>query len=420
MKILITISAIALVVLLALVSLGWLIYGRSPTPPTPSNLLEKTQSLLDEQVLLGDIGQMLMVGFRGASILDSEHSISDSVNNVSDILNNLSDSTYIVDIINDLAIGGAIFFDYDLPSKSFPRNIINPSQTKQLIIDLQSISEIPLFIAVDAEGGNINRLKPKYGFVDIVSAKEIGNASSTEFAKQQASKMAVQLKNLGFNMNFAPVIDVDVNPNNPVIGGLGRAFSQNPEKVTQFAQIFIEEQRKSSIISVVKHFPGHGSSKGDSHLGLTDITETYQAMELEPYQKLQEQGMIDAVMTAHIINKEIDKENPATLSPLFINDILRQKIGFNGVVISDDMQMKAIADQYSLRESIIKAINAGCDIILLSNNTFVGYNEDLPYEVKDIIHEAVLNGEISRGKIAESAKRIRDLKKRFDLINITN
>ena len=402
---------IILVIILILGSLGWFVHwnkygGRSPAPSSSFTFVG-TEELLD------DIGQMLMVGFRGTSVFNNENSVSDSVDNVSDTLNELSDTIYIANVIKDLAVGGIVLFDYDMPSKSFPRNIINPSQTKQLIVDLQGISDIPLFVAVDAEGGNINRLKSKYGFIEIASAKDIGNTSSTEFAKKQASQITIQLKSLGFNMNFAPVVDVDINPNNPVIGKLNRSFSQNPEQVAQFAKIFIQQHRINDIIAVIKHFPGHGSSKGDSHLGLTDITETYQQSELEPYKLLQKQGMIDAVMTAHIINKAVDSDHPATLSSLFINDILRKEIGFNGVVISDDMQMKAIADYYDLQESVIMAINAGCDIILLSNNTLVGYNKNLPYEVKDIIFQAVLKGEISRERIVQSAQRIRNLKKRF-------
>lgn len=354
---------------------------------SPETAQENTQDFSKE------IGQMLIVGFRGAQA---------------------PDDSYITKTIKDLKIGGVVLFDYDVPSQSFPRNIQDPEQVKKLISDLQNYSETPLFVAVDAEGGNINRLKEEYGFIKVPSAKEMGQGDYGETEKT-ARELGKQLKELGFNMDFAPVVDLDINPDNPIIGKLARAFSSDPLEVTGHAKGFIEGLRREGIIAVVKHFPGHGSAKEDSHQGIVDVTETYQEAELFPYHLLQGEGVMDVVMTAHILNKNVDENYPATLSPWFIEGILRRQVGFEGVVISDDMQMAAITEQYGLEEAVIKAINAGCDIILLSNNSTAPYDESLPYKVRDIISQAVRDGKISEQKILQAFLRIRALKNQFGL-----
>jgi beta-N-acetylhexosaminidase len=357
------------------------------------NKLKETN--LTEEELRERIGQMILVGFRGTEI---------------------SDESYITKVIKDLKIGGVVLFDYDVPSKSFPRNILNPEQTKKLISDLQSHSSPPLFVAVDVEGGEVNRLKQKYGFLPILSPREMGQNEDIKITTQEAEKIASELKELGFNMNLAPVVDVDINPENPIIGGLGRSFSSNPEEVVEHAKAFIEVHKQQNIITVAKHFPGHGSSKDDSHLGMVDVTETYKEEELIPYQELNREGLLDAVMTAHIINRKIDKDYPATLSSNFLQEILRKQINFKGVIISDDMQMNAIASNYGFEEAIIKAINAGCDIIGISNNSTSGYDEELPYKTLDVIYRAVKEGKIPIERITESYGRIYNLKKQFGII----
>jgi len=350
-------------------------------------------TLKEDRELKDKIGQMLMVGFRGTEI---------------------SADSYIAGVIKDLKVGGIILFDYDVSTKGFPRNIINPDQVKKLILDLQSYARTLLLVAVDAEGGNVNRLKPDYGFLNILSAKEMGK--SMEITIEESEKLAAELKELGFNMNLAPVVDVDINPDNPIIGKLGRSFSSDPDKVAIYAAAFIESHNKQNIITVEKHFPGHGSSMGDSHLGMVDVTDTYQERELAPYIELQKEGLLDVVMTAHIINRNIDENYPATLSSNFLQKILRQQIGFEGVIISDDLNMNAIADNYGFEEAIIKAINAGCDILLISNNGTSKYDEQLPYKTWDIIYKAVKNGKISLETITESYNRINSLKKKFGMI----
>ena len=356
---------------------------------------EENFNRLSDEELKERIGQMVMIGFRGTEV---------------------SENSDIIKIINDAKIGGVVLFDFDVPSRSFPRNILNYEQTKKLISDLKKYSSVPLFIAVDAEGGKVNRLKSEYGFLDIASPKELGELNNYEITKKEYLKLSKELRELGFNMNFAPVVDLNINAKNPIIGALNRSFSSNPDTVFIQAKVFIESLKENNIISVVKHFPGHGSSKNDSHLGIVDVTETYKEEEIIPYQKLNENNLLEAVMTAHIFNKKIDKNYPSTLSSIFLEDILRKKIGFSGVIISDDMQMGAISKNYGFKESIIKAINAGNDILLFSNNSSNNYDKDLGYKVTDIIYDAVKNGQISEKRIFESSERIYNLKRKFKII----
>lgn len=351
----------------------------------------KNNSDSKDQELKNKIGQMLIVGFRGTEI---------------------NDKSNIVKAIKELNLGGVILFDRDNPSEgTIERNIVNPDQTKKLVNDLKKYSS--LFVAVDAEGGYINRLKEKYGFKNIPSAEEMGKGT-IEKTKEYAVSIGETLSNLGFNLNFAPVVDVNINPSNPVIGYLERSFSENPEEVFNHASSFIDGLHEKNIITSIKHFPGHGSSNNDSHLGMVDITETYKEEELVPYRKLIQNGYSDMIMTAHIINKNIDPEYPATLSSIFLKNILRDELLFKGVTVSDDMQMNAIVDHYGFNESIIKAINAGCDILIISNNGKT-YNEEDPYAAVNAIFEAVKNGEISEKQINDSYERIKTLKIKYKI-----
>lgn len=337
------------------------------------------------------IGQMLMIGFRGTAINDD-----------SDIAN----------AIRELNLGGVILFDYDAPSKSRPRNIIDWEQTKKLIADLKSRAKNEtLLVAVDAEGGLINRLKPSMGFSKIGSAQSLAEKSGLA-AINEYWTLARQLADLGFNINFAPVVDLNLNPESPAIGALERSYSDNPETVAGYARTLIAAHRAFGVLTALKHFPGHGSADADSHLGLPDITASYEEQELTPYAELIGSGGADSVMTAHVINQNIDPEYPATLSEKFIKEILRQNLGFDGVVFSDDMQMGAIVDNYGFEDAIVRAINAGCDVLILSNNG-AEYDDSVARRARDIILQAVLDGRISESRINESYARIIKLKEKL-------
>jgi beta-N-acetylhexosaminidase len=225
---------------------------------------------------------------------------------------------------------------------------------------------------------------------------------------------AATLAGLGINVNFAPVVDLASNPTNPIIATKERAFSANPDSVALFAKEFIKQHRKFGIVTSLKHFPGHGSSKDDTHLGIADVTNTWNENELIPYKSLIDSGYIDAVMTAHIVNKKLDDKGlPGTLSGKVTNGILRDKLHFNGVVFSDDMQMHAITKHYKLEDAILMAINGGVDILTFSNN-ITGSQERAADKVHQIIRKFVENGTIKAERIDQSFKRIMKLKARLN------
>jgi len=322
--------------------------------------------------------------------------------------------SYILSVMQQINIGGVVFFDYDVPSQSFPRNIIDPVQTKKLISALQAQAQTPLFIAVDAEGGKINRLKQEYGFIPIPSAQKAESIQRND-AKKIYSGLAQQLAELGINFNLAPVVDLNLNPDNPIIGSLERSFSARPEIVIELADIFIAAHRKAGVITALKHFPGHGGSRQDSHLGMVDVTHTFQAQELLPYQELIARKKADTIMTAHIINTNVDPEFPATLSRQYLQLLLREKLGFKGVIISDDLQMGAISSHFGLEEAVIRAVNAGCDLLAVANNG-KSYAKKNVFYVFAILQQAVKKGEIPLERINTSFQRIKDLKQRCGII----
>lgn len=333
------------------------------------------------------IGAMLLVGFRGTSVTDTNHIVRD---------------------ITEHHLGGVILFDYDVPSSSPVRNVESPKQLKTLTQNIQALADDSLIISIDQEGGQVARLKPKLGFPHTVSAQYLGTTNDTDTTQYYARQTAEMLNKLGINMNFAPVVDLNVNPNNPVIGQLERSFSADPATVTKHASTYIQTLKDHHILSVIKHFPGHGSSKKDSHLGVVDVTKTWSKKELIPYRNLIQNDMVDAIMTAHIFNRKIDPDYPATLSKPTINGLLRNKLGYDGVVISDDLMMGAIRNEYGLKTTIEKAINAGVDILTFANNSV--YNPNIVPEAHKIIKELLEEGTISQQQINTSYQRIMELK----------
>jgi len=389
---------ILFIILLVIISGAFLLYKNRLKYDYIPSVVDINDGLTDIE-LKEQIGQMIMIGFRGVEVTEDSE---------------------IIRIIKEIGIGGVVLFDYDIPSNTYPRNIIDYEQTKKLISDIQGYSKIPLFVAIDAEGGNVNRLKSKYGFISIMSAKTIGQDKTLQTVDVESERLSLELKDLGFNMNLAPVLDVDINPNNPIIGSIGRSFSSDPSEVVDQVEVFIQNHLNNNIITVGKHFPGHGSSTEDSHKGVVDITNTYEKEELLPYKEINEGGLLKVVMVAHVINRNIDKNYPATLSKYFIQDILKDDIGFEGLVISDDMQMSAIINNYKLNDSIIMAINAGVDVISVMNNSVSGYDSELAYKVLDLIFDAVRDGVISEERIIESYVKIIDLKQEFKIIKLEN
>ena len=336
------------------------------------------------------IGQMLLIGFRGTSIGSAPEIAAD---------------------ITERRIGGVVLFDYDVPAHSPSRNIINPQQLASLTLELQQRSNIPLLIAIDQEGGKVSRLKPARGFPASVSAESIGRVNHPDSTTAAATQTARTLNTMHIGMNLAPVADLNTNPNNPVIGKLGRSFSSDPAVVVSNLQLTILAYHDEGIIATLKHFPGHGSSTTDTHRDFTDITASWSEQELEPYRALIASGYHDPIMTAHVFNATLDPLYPATLSKTTLSDLLRGQLGFKGVIVSDDMQMKAIADHYGLETAIQRAIEAGVDLLLFGNNT--SYDPAIASKATEIIRSLVQKKIITAERIDQSYTRIMELKKHY-------
>lgn len=351
------------------------------------------------------IGQMLIIGFKEKTI---------------------NSKTDIVRYIDQYNIGGVILFDYDVSTKTYDRNIENPKQLKQLNHDLQLFTaqsqlkhlrpRLPLIISVDYEGGSVSRLESAYGFPATLSAAVIGKKGFAS-AEVMAESMAKTLSDYGFNLNFAPVLDVNVNPHNPVIGLLERSFSNLPDTVVAFATIYSRHFLTKQIQCAYKHFPGHGSSLKDSHSDFVDVSDTWLPQELVPFRKvIQSKHACSVMMTAHIVNRKLDPSGlPASLSYEMIHNVLRKQLQFKGLVITDDMQMKAISDRYGLGNALELSINAGADMLLFGNN--LSLPKQNPVELITIIEGKVRSGAIKRSRIEEAYQRIVTLKKELVHLN---
>ncbi len=305
-------------------------------------------------------------------------------------------------------VGSLIFFEKNIPNK--PNSF---ASVKSMTWTYQKAASIPLFICIDQEGGKVNRLKEKYGFTKSITAGALGKSKSLDSVRFYAEATAATLAGLGFNVNFAPVVDLAINKDNTVIAKPERAYSANADTVAMMAKEVVKMHRKYGVITSPKHFPGHGSSKEDTHFGVADVTNTWTEQELLPYKLLIDSGYVDAVMTSHIVNKKLDaKGYPGTLSKDILDGILRKRLGFNGVVFSDDMQMHAISKNFGLEETIKLSINAGVDIMCFSNN-IPGSDERTVDKVHAIIKKMVSTGEIKPERIDESFQRIIQLKSRI-------
>jgi len=330
------------------------------------------------------IGQMILVGFPGMTV-----------------------DPKVLEEVRLGKVGSIIFFEKNVP----PQNSF--VALKKVIWAYQRAAAIPLFIGIDQEGGRVNRLKDKYGFPRSITAAAMAKSANVDSVRFYGEATASTLAGLGFNLNFAPVVDLASNPDNPIIAKYGRAFSANEDTVIRMATEFIKEHHKYGVLTSLKHFPGHGSSKDDTHNGIADVTTTWEERELKPYQVLVDSGLADAIMTSHIVNRKLDKNgNPGTLSSDILTGVLRNRMKFNGVVITDDMQMHAITKYYGLEEAIKLAINAGVDVMTFSNN-IQGSEERTVDKVHSIIRKLVSSGEIREERISESYGRIMKLKSRL-------
>jgi beta-N-acetylhexosaminidase len=334
-------------------------------------------------------GQMVMVGFRGLAA---------------------DDWVQAEEQIRGAGIGGVILFDYDVPSGTAVRNVSSPEQVRRLVGDLQLLASTPLLVAIDQEGGRVNRLKERFGFPPTLSAASLGRVNDPILTARQASQTAELLASLGITMNFAPVVDLNSNPDNPIIGKIERSFSSDPQEVALHAAAVVRAHRQSGVLTALKHFPGHGSSTADSHKGFVDVTGTWSDSELLPYQKLISEGLADAVMTAHIVNDRLDPGRPATLSRSILQGVLRGQLGFEGVIVSDDLQMGAIREHYGFEEAVAMALEAGVDLLVFGNNSV--YEPEIGSRAVEVIVRLVREGAIPRARVEASWVRIMKLKQR--------
>lgn len=329
---------------------------------------------INEMTLDEKIGQMVLSGFNGTNF-----------NNELDTL------------INDLKVGGVILFS---------RNIEDSKQLKKLNLDIEEANKnIPVFISIDEEGGRVNRLAKNIKRFE--SAKSIGDKGDIKYAYENGKEIGKTLKEHKINMNFAPVLDIYSNSKNTVIGD--RAFGNNEKIVETMGISTMQGLKDEEVIPVIKHFPGHGDTEVDSHIGLPVVEKSIDQLynfEFVPFKKAIESGA-DAVMVSHISMKQIDDKNPATLSYDLITGILRNDMKFSNVIITDDMCMKAITNRLSVEEASIKSIKAGSDIVLIGSDIS---------KTKSVIEKIKLEVEanaISEKRIDESVYRILKLKEKL-------
>ena len=332
------------------------------------------------------IGQMLLVGFRGMTVDEAEstrHRIADG------------------------SLGGGILlFSVDQPTGG-PRNVGSPDQLRDLVEGLTAAGPSRLLVAIDQEGGQVARLGPAHGFPPTPSAAEMGTAA-VDRTGETAREMAATLAAVGVTLNLAPVLDLAVNPDNPVIAGVERSFSADPDLVLAHATAFIEAHHAAGIRCAAKHFPGQGSASADTHRGVVDVTAEWTDTELAPFAALVDAGLPDAILTAHVFNANLDADHPATLSRPTVTGILRERLGYQGAVISDDLQMGAIAQQYGYAEAVALAIEAGVDLLLVANQ--IVYEPDVVERTLDIVEGLVRDGRIEEARIQASYERILALK----------
>lgn len=319
------------------------------------------------------IGQMLIIGFKG---------------------DNIKNTKKIQKQIKNGKISGVILFS---------KNISTKDDFAQMNKKFLSLNEITPIVAIDNEGGLIQRHK----FFNNLSAKEISELND-EDTKKEYEKMARSLKELNINFNFAPVVDLELNKKS-IISKKNRSYGDNPEIVYKNAKIFIEEHNKQNIATSIKHFPGHGSIDVDTHLSFADATNTFKDSELQPYRDLKNYNKLNGVMVSHIFNSKFDDKYPASLSKNTI-DYLKNDIGFDGLIISDDMDMGAIRKNYSFDEAIKLSINSGVNLLIFSNNIQF-YDRNIVNKIHKSIKKQLKSGDIKMENIDSSYEKIINFKK---------
>lgn len=358
--------------------------------------LSKAEQLLENMTLEEKVGQLFIVRPDALNPNLTEEQIGD-INSSGAI----SLDVQMKEMMNRYHVGGVAIFS---------KNVVEPTQLTTFIEDMQQESKVQLFVGVDEEGGIVSRIASSPGFdvPQIGSMEQIGLTGDSENAKNVGLTLGTYLTQYGFNLNFAPVADVNTNPANIVIGN--RSFGSDPNLVAEMVIAEIQGLHEAGIMNSVKHFPGHGDTKGDTHYGYVSVEKTWEELkgcELIPFSAAVSANT-DMIMIAHITTPNITSDGlPASLSNEIIEERLRKELNYDGIVITDSMSMGAITEEFTSSESAVKAVLAGVDIILMPENFVEAYNG---------IYEAVNSGVISQQRIDESVLRILFLKEQYGLL----
>ncbi|MBM3222097.1 MAG: glycoside hydrolase family 3 protein [Candidatus Rokubacteria bacterium] len=331
------------------------------------------------------LGQLLLVGFDGT---DAENPELDA-------------------LICEVRAGGLLLFG---------RNVVDAAQVRRLTASVRAraaaCGAIAPLVAMDAEGGRVMRLSPRAGYAPTLSARDLAAANDLALTELEARRIGRMLREAGVAFNLAPVVDVGYNPANAFVVGQGRSYGANPLVVTAHARAFIRGLHAEGVLSALKHFPGHGSSFGDSHEGFVDVTSTADPdVELVPYRVLFAERVADAVMTAHVFNSRLDRRHPATLSRATIAGLLRRELGWQGPVVSDDLRMRAITQHYELGEAAVLALEAGVDILLIGDDALPD-GRSAAVVARAAIRAALAEGRLGPERVVEALSRVTSLKRR--------
>lgn len=293
-------------------------------------------------------------------------------------------------------VGGVIYF---------ARNVGTPAEVLELNREIKATAARPLVLAIDQEGGQVARLRQ--GFTDIPPMRAVGATGSATLARELGKLIARELRAVGFDMNYAPVLDIDTNPQNPIIAA--RSFGRTPELVTELGLALTAGLQEAGVAACGKHFPGHGDTSQDSHLELPTLPhamERLERVELAPFKAAAQAG-IASFMTAHVIFEAVDSKYPATMSREVLTGILREKLGYDGMVVTDDVEMKAIADNYGVEEAVLLGLNAGVDHFLCCHTAA------LAHQAIDAVVKAVESGKLSQSTLDVATRRFGVVRSRY-------
>jgi len=347
----------------------------------PSSAEPTSESSANPIPLRERIARLLVVGFRGLRVEAGD---------------------WIASNVAVDRLGGVILFDKD--ARQATRNVRTPRQVTRLVGDLKALApERELIVAIDQEGGRVTRLSPAYGFPALASEEAIGARGDPDVTTW-ADGLVATLAEVGINLNLAPVVDLNVNRRNPAIGALDRAFSADPAVVANDAAIEIQAHRQKRIRTTLKHFPGLGSATSNTDFGVADVTKTWSQTELDPYRSLLGRELVDVIMAGHVVNGQIDPLAPASLSRGTVTDLLRGELGWDGVVITDDLQAGAITDNFGREDAVALALDAGNDLLLFANQQT--YDPEIVGWAIDLIEGFVTSGRIGESRIDRSYERV--------------